>query len=90
MLGVDFVTGVRVGRDLSVDELTDDGFDAVYLATGAGIDRELRIPGAAEFDGVSMATEFLRRANAATGKRCLPLPRQGWPSRGGRMRRRSS
>lgn len=68
MLGVDFVTGVRVGRDLSVDELQDEGFDAVYLATGAGVDRELRIPGAAEFEGVSTATEFLLRANAASGR----------------------
>ena len=66
MLGVDFVTGMRVGRDLSVDELQDEGFDAVYLATGAGVDRELRIPGAAEYEGVSTATEFLLKANAAS------------------------
>src|SRR5579883_2141455 len=71
MLGVDFVTGVRVGRDLSVDELQDQGFDAVYLATGAGVDRELRIPGATEYEGISTATEFLLRANAATAS-CSP------------------
>ncbi|HLZ70804.1 MAG TPA: FAD-dependent oxidoreductase [Dehalococcoidia bacterium] len=68
MLGADFVSGVRVGRDVSVDELLDEGFDAVYLATGAGVDRELRIPGAAEYEGVSTATEFLLRANAASGR----------------------
>jgi glutamate synthase (NADPH/NADH) small chain len=72
MLGVDFVTGVRVGRDLSVDELQDQGFDAVYLATGAGVDRELRIPGASEYEGISTATEFLLRANAAAGKLLAP------------------
>jgi len=68
MLGADFVSGVRVGRDVSVDELLVEGFDAVYLATGAGVDRELRIPGASEYEGVSTATEFLLRANAAAGK----------------------
>jgi glutamate synthase (NADPH/NADH) small chain len=68
MLGADFVTGVRIGRDLGVDELLGGEFDAVYLATGAGVDKELRIPGAAEYEGISTATEFLLRANAATGR----------------------
>jgi glutamate synthase (NADPH/NADH) small chain len=68
MLGVDFITNVKVGRDLSVDDLLTEGYDAVYLATGAGVDRELRIPGATEYSSVMTATEFLRRANAGAGR----------------------
>lgn len=68
MLGVDFVSNVRIGRDITVDELLEDGFDAVYIGTGAGVDRELRIPGARDLKGVMNATEFLLRANASAGK----------------------
>jgi len=68
MLGVDFVTNVKIGRDLSVDELLDEGYDAVYLGTGAGVDKELRIPGAGRFEGVLTATDFLIRANASAAK----------------------
>ncbi|MHB8574225.1 MAG: FAD-dependent oxidoreductase [Dehalococcoidia bacterium] len=65
MLGVDFVSNVRVGRDLTIDDLLEQGFDAVYLATGAGVDRQLRIPGATELQGIVTVTEFLIRANAS-------------------------
>lgn len=68
MLGVDFITNVKVGREITVDELFDRGFDAVYLGTGAGVDRELRIPGASELQGVMLVSEFLVRANASALK----------------------
>ncbi len=68
MLGVDFVNNMKVGHDITVDELLDQGFDAIYLGTGAGIDRELRIPGAGEFEGIMTATDFLVRANASAGR----------------------
>lgn len=76
MIGVDFISNVKVGRDLTVDELLDQGFDAVYLGTGAGIDRELRIPGAGDFDGIMTVTDFLVRANASAGK-LLAAPGDG-------------
>ncbi len=84
MLGVDFINNVKVGRDLTVDELLDQGFDAVYLGTGAGIDRELRIPGAGDFEGVFTVTDFLLRANASVG-RLLAAPGEGHsaPNAGG-------
>jgi glutamate synthase (NADPH/NADH) small chain len=72
-LGVQFRQGVRVGSDLSVDELLAGGFDAVFLATGAPLGNELRIPGE-ELDGVLEATEFLVRGNLP--RKLLPQPMQ--------------
>ena len=58
--GVEFRTGVHVGRDVSWDALR--AFDAVFLAHGAGAGRRLRLPGE-ELMHVSSATDFLVRAN---------------------------
>jgi glutamate synthase (NADPH/NADH) small chain len=68
MLGVDFLSNTKVGRDISIDELFDRGFDAVYLGTGPGIDRQLRVPGADAFQEIVPVTDFLLRANAAAGR----------------------
>ncbi|HET7012621.1 MAG TPA: glutamate synthase subunit beta [Streptosporangiaceae bacterium] len=62
--GTVFVCGVRVGEDLSVEQLRAD-FDAVVLAGGARIGRELPVPGA-ELDGIHQAMEYLPLANRAT------------------------
>lgn len=61
-LGVEFVLNTRVGVDLSVDELVKDGYDAVFLGTGAPLGNRLGIPGE-DLDGVIEATEFLVRGN---------------------------
>src|SRR5690348_17856868 len=53
--GVDFVTGVEIGRDLSLDALRAD-HDAVLLAGGAGAARELTVPGR-ELAGVHRSEE---------------------------------
>jgi ferredoxin--NADP+ reductase len=42
--GFDFLGGITVGRDVTVEELTD-AYDAVVLATGADVDRPLAVPG---------------------------------------------
>jgi glutamate synthase (NADPH/NADH) small chain len=68
MLGVDFVTNVKVGRDLTIDDLFDQEFEAVYLGTGPGIDRQLRIPGADRYPEIVPVTDFLLRANATAGR----------------------
>ena len=68
MIGVDFVANTKVGRDLSIDDLFDRGFDAVFLGTGPGLDRQLRVPGADEFSEIVPVTDFLLRANAAAGR----------------------
>ena len=59
--GTVFRTGVNVGVDISVAQLRAD-FDAVVLAMGSTIGRDLPIPGR-ELDGVHQAMEFLPQAN---------------------------
>lgn len=61
-MGVQFVFNVRVGYDVTIDELFAQGFDAVFLGQGAGQANQLNVPGE-ELDGVHMATEFLVRVN---------------------------
>lgn len=62
-LGVKIVTDCVVGRSTSIDELLDrDGFDAVYIGSGAGLPRFMNIPGEQAL-GVFSANEFLTRSN---------------------------
>jgi len=62
-MGVRFETNVVVGQTVTIDELmNDEGFDAVFVATGAGLPRFLRIPGE-NLNGVYSANEFLSRVN---------------------------
>jgi glutamate synthase (NADPH/NADH) small chain len=61
-LGVRFEYNVLVGRTLSPDDLTREGFRAVFFGTGAALPRFMRIPGE-ELGGVLSANEYLFRAN---------------------------
>ena len=61
-LGVEFRTGVEVGKDLTLDKLRQEGFKAFYLAVGASKGAKLDIPGE-ELEGVSSGVDFLRRVN---------------------------
>jgi len=61
-LGVKFVCNTYVGRDITVDQLFEDGFDAVFLGTGAGVGNRMQIEGE-DLEGVYTATEFLVRGN---------------------------
>ena len=61
-LGVEFRTGVEVGRDVTLDALRGDGFKAFYLAIGASRGARLSIPGE-ELEGVSAGIDFLRLVN---------------------------
>jgi len=67
--GIEFRTGVQVGRDISWEEMR--AFDAVFLAHGAGAGRRLRLDGE-DLAHVSSATDFLVRAN---------LPAEALPER---------
>lgn len=60
-LGVDINYDVVVGKTITVNELMDE-YDAVFIGTGAGLPRWLRIPGE-NLDGVYSANEFLTRVN---------------------------
>ncbi len=61
-LGVKIVTNAVVGRAMTVDELLDEGNDAVFIGSGAGLPNFQRIPGES-LCGVYSANEFLTRIN---------------------------
>lgn len=62
-LGVEIETDVIVGRTLTIDSLLgEEGFDAVFIGSGAGLPRFMGIPGE-NLNGVVSANEFLTRAN---------------------------
>jgi NADPH-dependent glutamate synthase beta subunit-like oxidoreductase/ferredoxin len=61
-LGVSFVTGVEVGKDISLEKLREEGFKAFYLAIGASKGARLNIPGE-ELPGVYTGIDFLRSVN---------------------------
>ena len=58
-LGVEFKTGVEVGKDVTLDDLRAQGFEAFYLAIGAQLGRNLGIKGE-DADGVITGVDFLR------------------------------
>lgn len=62
-LGVTFQTGVEVGKDVTLDALRKQGFDAFYVAIGAQGGRKLGVDGE-DVNGVLSGIEFLRRVNA--------------------------
>lgn len=61
-LGVKIETNMVIGRILSIDELFALGYEAVFIASGAGLPRFLGIPGE-NLKGVYSANEFLTRIN---------------------------
>ena len=61
-IGVKVETNMVIGRVLSVDELFDSGFEAVFIGSGAGLPRFMNIPGE-NLKGVYSANEFLTRVN---------------------------
>ena len=61
-LGVDVKTDHMIGRLYTIDELFEHGFDAVFIGTGAGLSRFMKIPGE-NLGGIYSANEFLIRVN---------------------------
>lgn len=61
-LGVKIETNVVVGRSITIDELFDSGYEAVFIGSGAGLPSFLRIPGENSC-GVYSANEYLTRCN---------------------------
>ena len=61
-LGVDVETNVIIGKTLTIDELFEMGYEAVFIGSGAGLPRFMNIPGEA-YKGVYSANEFLTRSN---------------------------
>ncbi len=62
-LGVKIETNVVIGKSITIDELFDEfGYEAVFIGSGAGLPRFMRIPGE-NLNGVYSANEFLTRIN---------------------------
>ncbi len=61
-LGVEFKTNIVIGKTLTVEELFGEGFEAVFIGSGAGLPNFMNIPGE-NLKGVYSANEFLTRNN---------------------------
>ena len=72
-LGVEFKTNVVVGRSITIDELQEQGFEAIFVGSGAGLPRFQGIPGE-NLNGVYAANEFLTRVNLMKGYKFPKYP----------------
>ena len=61
-MGVKFHTNVVVGKSITLKQLKEDGFDAIFICSGAGLPKMLHVPGE-NLNGVFSANEFLTRLN---------------------------
>ena len=61
-LGVAIETNIVIGKTLTIDELFDMGYEAVFIGSGAGLPNFMGIPGES-LNGVYSANEFLTRSN---------------------------
>ena len=61
-MGVKFLTNMVIGRVLSIDELFEMGYQAVFVGSGAGLPMFMNIPGES-YKGVMSANEYLTRTN---------------------------
>ncbi|MEI7473794.1 MAG: NADPH-dependent glutamate synthase [bacterium] len=67
-MGVEFKKNVIIGKSLSINDLKEDGFDAIFICSGAGLPKMLEISGE-NFNGVFSANEFLTRVNLMRANR---------------------
>ena len=72
-MGVEFKCGVEVGKDVTIQQLREQGYKGFYLAIGAQKSAKLKVPGE-ELEGVLGGVDFLREVNLGNkveiGKRC--------------------
>lgn len=71
-MGVEFYTNVIVGKSITLKQLKDEGFDAIFISSGAGFPKMMNIKGE-NLNGVYSANEFLTRVNlmGAGKKECI-------------------
>lgn len=78
-MGVEVKTNMVIGKTLTIDELLQTGYEAVFIGSGAGLPRFMNIPGES-LNGVYSANEFLTRSNlmkAYTDKPSTPIMKGG-------------
>ncbi|MBA4380785.1 MAG: dihydropyrimidine dehydrogenase, partial [Anaerolinea sp.] len=80
--GVKFVGNTYIGKDKTIDDLFKEGFDAVFVGVGVGIDAKMEVPGE-DLPGVYEATDFLMRGN--TDLNLLPVDKRERPCIGKRV-----
>jgi glutamate synthase (NADPH/NADH) small chain len=80
--GAKFIGNTCIGKDRTVDQLFADGFQAVFLGVGTGVDARMEIPGE-DLPGVYEATDFLIRGNVDLNY--LPKDKQDRPKIGRRV-----
>ena len=61
-MGVKFEKNVIVGKSITLKQLKEDGFDAIFICSGAGLPKMMNVPGE-NLNGVFSANEFLTRVN---------------------------
>lgn len=79
--GVNFITNTRIGESITIDDLQRQ-YDAVFMATGAGVQTKMNIPGE-DLPGIYASTDFLIRTNVPT--EMLPPHQQVRPTIGRRV-----
>lgn len=73
-MGVEFKTNVIVGKSITLKQLKEDGFDAIFICSGAGLPKMMHIKGE-NLNGVYSANEFLTRVNLmGAGRQDSPTP----------------
>ncbi|MFH1907628.1 MAG: NAD(P)-dependent oxidoreductase [Chloroflexota bacterium] len=80
--GVKFVGNTYIGKDKTIDDLFKEGFEAVFVGVGVGIDAKMEVPGE-DLPGVYEATDFLMRGN--TELNLLPEDKHERPRIGKRL-----
>ena len=78
-LGAKFIGNTYVGKDINIDEILAQGFDAMFVGVGSGIDAPMNIEGE-DLDGVYEATDFLIRGNVSSEN--LPRDKEPLPDLG--------
>ncbi len=69
-MGVEFKFGVEVGKDVTIQQLREQGYKAFYVAIGAQGGRKTGVPGE-DAEGVVTGVEFLRKANISEDAHAL-------------------
>lgn len=80
--GVEFVPNTYIGKDKTIDDLFEEGYEAVFIGVGVGIDAPMDVPGE-DLPGVMKATDFLIRANVDPN--LLPSDMEGPPEIGDKV-----
>jgi glutamate synthase (NADPH/NADH) small chain len=80
--GIEIVPGTRIGDIKKIEDLLNEGYQAVFVGVGANVDAPLEVPGV-DLPGVYQATEFLVRANVDPAS--LPPDKRSKPEVGRRV-----